>query len=50
MLDNPNFTPGTIDEYTLIIWIDGDDLECTDNILGGEFKVHMDFTVNAPEV
>lgn len=46
----PNFTPGTIDEYTLVIWVDGDDLECTDNILGGEFKVHMDFTANAPEV
>ena len=44
----PDFTPGSIDEYTLVIWIDGDDLECTDNILGGEFKVHMNFTEEAP--
>ena len=44
----PDFVPGTIDEYTLVIWVDGDDLECTDNILGGEFKVHMDFLQDNP--
>lgn len=44
----PDFTPGAIDEYTLVIYIDGDDLECTDNILGGEFKVHMDFKSTGP--
>lgn len=45
----PDFLPGAIDEYTLVIWVDGDDLECTDNILGGEFKVHMDFKENVLE-
>lgn len=38
-----NFTPGSIDEYTIVLWVEGTDPECTDNILGGEFKVHMSF-------
>lgn len=38
-----NFAPGSIDRYTIVLWIEGSDPECTDNILGGEFKVHMDF-------
>ena len=38
-----NFQPGDLDRYTIVLWIEGTDPECTDNILGGEFKVHMDF-------
>ena len=38
-----NFSPGKISKYTIVLWIEGSDPECTDNILGGEFKVHMDF-------
>lgn len=38
-----DFTPGEISKYTIVLWIEGSDPECTDNILGGEFKVHMDF-------
>lgn len=38
-----NFKPGDIDRYTIVLWIEGSDPECTDNILGGEFKVHMNF-------
>lgn len=38
-----DFKPGTINKYTVVLWIEGSDPECTDNILGGEFKVHMDF-------
>lgn len=38
-----DFTPGKISKYTIVLWIEGSDPECTDNILGGEFKVHMDF-------
>ena len=38
-----NFSPGSISKYTIVLWIEGSDPECTDNILGGEFKVHMDF-------
>ena len=38
-----NFKPGNIDKYTIVLWIEGSDPECTDNILGGEFKVSMQF-------
>lgn len=38
-----NFRPGDINKYTIVIWIEGNDPECTDNILGGEVKVYMDF-------
>ena len=30
-------------KYTIVLWIEGSDLECNDNILGGEFKVQMNF-------
>lgn len=38
-----NFKPGDLDRYTIVLWVEGSDPECTDNIIGGEFKVHMDF-------
>ncbi len=38
-----NFAPGDIDKYTVVIWLEGNDPECTDNILGGEIKIHMAF-------
>lgn len=38
-----DFKPGDIDKYTIVIWIEGHDLQCTDNILGGEIKMHMEF-------
>lgn len=37
------FSPGDITKYTIVIWLEGSDPECTDNILGGEIKIHMDF-------
>ena len=38
-----NFKPGDIDKYTIVIWVEGSDPECKDDILGGEFSVYMDF-------
>lgn len=38
-----DFAPGEIHQYTVVMWIEGNDLECTNNILGGELKVHYDF-------
>ncbi len=38
-----NFKPGDKDKYTVVIWLEGNDPECTDNILGGEIKIHMAF-------
>ena len=37
------FGPGDKNKYTIVIWLEGNDPECNDNILGGEIKIHMDF-------
>lgn len=38
-----NFKPGDIIKYTIVIWLEGNDPDCTDNLLGGEIKLHMQF-------
>lgn len=38
-----NFKPGDIDKYTVVLWLEGSDPECNDNILGGEIKIIMSF-------
>ena len=37
------FRPGDIDKYTVVMWLEGADPECNDNILGGEIKIEMRF-------
>lgn len=39
-----NFKPSSKDRYTIVVWIEGDDPECKNDLLGGEIKLHMDFT------
>ena len=39
-----DFNPGDIDKFTIVIYLEGDDPECLDNIIGGEMKMHMDIT------
>ena len=34
--------PGERDKVTIVIWLEGDDPECVNAILGGEMKMHMD--------
>lgn len=34
--------PGDRDKVTVVIWLEGDDPECINSILGGEIKMHMD--------
>lgn len=36
--------PGEKDKITLVIWIEGNDPECLDNLIGGEIKMHMEIT------
>lgn len=38
-----NFSPGETIKYTIVLWLEGTDPECTDNIIGGEIKIHMAF-------
>ena len=42
MEERAGFKPGDIDRYTLVVWLEGDDPECVDAILGGEIKMHME--------
>lgn len=37
------FKPGDKHKYTIVMWLEGSDLECTNNIIGGEIKAHMEF-------
>lgn len=38
-----NFQVGNVDKYTVAIWLDGDDPECVDDIIGGEVEFGMGF-------
>lgn len=38
-----NFKPGDKHKYTIVMWVEGSDLECTNNIIGGELRAHMQF-------
>jgi hypothetical protein len=39
-----NFLVGNVDKYTIVIWMEGEDPECVDNIVGGsvEFSMKID--------
>jgi len=39
-----DFKPKAKDRFTVVVWIEGDDPECKNDLLGGEIKLHMDFT------
>lgn len=36
--------PGSKDRFTIVVWVEGDDPECLNDLLGGEIKMHMDIT------
>ena len=37
-----DFKPGEIDKFTIVIFIEGDDPDCVDALIGGEMKMQMD--------
>jgi len=39
-----NFAPGDRDRYTVVVWIEGDDPDCVDALIGGALKMHMNLT------
>lgn len=39
-----NFKSGDKDRYTIVIWLEGDDPDCIDKIIGGKIKLRMNFT------
>ena len=40
-----SFQPEAVDKYTVVIWLEGNDPECIDNIRGGVVKMSMNFQV-----
>lgn len=38
-----DFKVGYVHKYTVVIWLDGDDPECVDDIIGGAVEFGMDF-------
>ena len=39
------FAPGDVCRFTIVIWIEGNDPECLDWLIGGQLKVQMDIRV-----
>lgn len=42
-----DFKVGEVDRYTVVIWLEGEDPECVNEIMGGEAKFSMNFEVVA---
>lgn len=41
------FKPNDYGKFTVVLWLEGNDPECLDNIIGGEFKIDMKFSVTS---
>lgn len=39
------FEPKDKDKYTVVMWLEGNDPDCLDNIIGGTLKISMDFKI-----
>ena len=37
-----HFQPEDVDRFTIVIYLEGDDPDCKDELIGGEIKMHMD--------
>lgn len=48
-ISDEDFKLGYVDKYTVVIWLDGDDPECVDSIIGGEVEFAMDFDADDAE-
>lgn len=47
--EEEDFAVDEITKYTIIIWLEGDDPECLDNIKGGKVRMSLTFSVDPPE-
>ena len=43
-IQRKDFKADEVDKFTVVIFLEGDDPECIDNIIGGEMKMHMEIT------
>lgn len=42
----PNLEPNQRERITIVLWLEGDDPDCTNNLIGGEIKMHVVITEN----
>lgn len=40
-----NFSPKAKNKYTIVVWLEGNDPDCLDDIVGGTMKLGMDFKI-----
>ena len=43
-----NFVVNDVDKYTVVVWLEGDDPECVDAIIGGMIRMSMNFDIADP--
>lgn len=43
--EGEKFKPKAKDKYTVVIWLEGNDPDCTDKIIGGTIKFGMNFKI-----
>lgn len=41
---NAEFKPGDIDKYTIVVFMEGNDPQCRDELIGGKIAMHMTLT------
>ena len=41
----PEFSPGDKRKYTVVIWLEGNDSDCINDIIGGSMKFEMNFNI-----
>lgn len=41
----PDFKSGEIDKFTVVMWLEGDDPDCVDELIGGVIKADMVFNI-----
>ena len=49
-LDEEELAPGDKTKYTIVIWVEGDDPECVDEIRGGFVKMNWFFSIDDEEL
>lgn len=47
--ETKNFKNGDVDKYTVLMWVEGNDPECINDIMGGHMKMSMTFHVEDDE-
>ena len=44
LVQRKDFKSKDVDKFTVVIWVEGDDPDCIDDLIGGEMKMHMTIT------